>query len=56
MEQDCLSGETNGEKNRQARDQHPGQGSMSGESEIDEKVPDKKQDRGVQMDAKKART
>ena len=25
LEQDCLSGETNGKKNRQVRDQHPGQ-------------------------------
>ena len=39
-----MSGETNGKINRRVRDQHPGQGSMSGESEIDEKVPDKKQD------------
>ena len=46
LEQDCLSGETNGEKGRRVRDQHPGQGSMSGESEIDEKVPDKRQDLG----------
>ena len=46
LDQDCLSGETNGDKNRRARDQHPGQGSMSGESEIDEKVPDKKQNLG----------
>ena len=38
LEQDCLSGETNGEKNRRVV--------MSGESEIDEKVPDKKQDLG----------
>ena len=45
LEQDCLSGELCPvEKNRRARDQHPGQGSMSGESEIDEKAPDKKQD------------
>ena len=42
--QDCLSGETNGEKSRQ--DQHPGQGSLSGEPEIEEKVPDEKQDLG----------
>ena len=43
LEQDCLSWETNGEKNRRTRDQHPGQGSTSGESERDEKVPDMKQ-------------
>ena len=41
--QDCLSGETDGEKNRQFQDQHPGQGSLSGESDVDEKVPDEKQ-------------
>ena len=44
--QDSLSGETNGKINRRVRDRHPGQGSMSGESEIDEKVHDKKQDLG----------
>ena len=42
--QDCLSGETNGEKSRRVQDQHPGQGSLSGESEIDENVPDEKQE------------
>ena len=41
-----MSGETNGKLNRRVQDQHPGQGSMSGESEIDEKVHDKKQDLG----------
>ena len=46
LEQDYLSGETNGKLNRRVQDQHPGQGSMSGESEIDEKVHDKKQDLG----------
>ena len=44
--QDCLSGETNGEKSRRVQDQHPGQGSLSGDSEIDEKVPDEKQELG----------
>ena len=44
--QDCLSGETNDEKNQRAQDQHLGQESLSGESEIDEKVPDEKQDLG----------
>ena len=43
---DCLSGETKGEKSRRVQDQHPGQESLSGESEIDEKVPDEKQDLG----------
>ena len=42
--QDCLSGETNGEKNRRVQDQQPGQGSLSGESDVDGKVPDEKQD------------
>ena len=42
--QDCLSGETNDEKNQRAQDQHPRQESLSGESEIDEKIPDEKQD------------
>ena len=42
--QDYLSGETNDEKNQQSQDQHPGQGNLSGESEINEKIPDEKQD------------
>ena len=42
--QDCLSEETNDEKSQRVQDQHPGQGSLSGESEIDEKIPDEKQD------------
>ena len=42
--QDCLSGETNGEKSRRVQDQHPLQGSFSGESDVDEKAPDEKQD------------
>ena len=42
--QDCLSGETKGEKSRRVQDQHPGQGSLSGEFDEDEKVPDEKQD------------
>ena len=59
--QDCLSGEMNNEKSRRVQDQHPGQGSLSGDSDVDEKSPDEKQDlekkifvRVVQMDAKKA--
>ena len=44
--QDCLSGETNDEKSQRVQDQHPGQGSSSGESEIDETVSDEKQDLG----------
>ena len=44
--QDCLSGETNDEKSQRVQDQHPGQEGFSGESEIDEKVPDEKQDLG----------
>ena len=42
--QDCLSGETNDEKSQRVQDQHPGQGSVSGESDVDERVPDEKQD------------
>ena len=42
--QHCLSGETKGEKSRRVQDQHPGQGSLSAESDVDEKVPDEKQD------------
>ena len=42
--QDCLSGETNDDKNQRAQDQHPGQESLSRESDIDEKIPDEKQD------------
>ena len=39
-----MSGETNDEKNQRSQDQHPGQENLSGESEIDEKIPDEKQD------------
>ena len=42
--QDCFSGETNNEKSWRAQDQHPGQGSLSGESDVTEKFPDEKQD------------
>ena len=42
--QDCLSEETNGEKSRRVQDQYPGQGSLSGESDVDEKVAEEKQD------------
>ena len=42
--QDYLSGETDDEKNQRSHDQHPGQENLSGESEIDEKIPDEKQD------------
>ena len=49
LEQDYLSGETNGKINRRVRDQHPEQGRMSGESEMDEKVHDKKQDLGSRV-------
>ena len=42
--QDYLSGETDDEKNQRSQDQHPGQENLSGESEIDEKIPDEKQD------------
>ena len=42
--QDCLSGETSNEMSRRVQDQNPGQGSSSGESDADGKVPDEKQD------------
>ena len=42
--QDCLSGETINEKSQRVQDQHPGQGSLSGESDVDEEVPDGKHD------------
>ena len=35
LEQDCLSGETNSEKSRRVQNQHPGRGSLSGDSEVD---------------------
>ena len=44
--QDCLFGETNDEMSQRVRDQHTGQESLSGESEIYEKVPGEKQDLG----------
>ena len=42
--QDCLSGKTNSEKSRRVQDQHPGQENLSAESNVDEIVPDEKQD------------
>ena len=42
--QDYLSGEKDDEKNQRSQDQHPGQGNLSGESEINEEIPDEKQD------------
>ena len=44
LRQDCLSGETDSEKSRRVRDQLPVQESLSGESNVDEKVPEEKQD------------
>ena len=44
--QDCLSGEMNEGKGQRVQGQHPGQEILSGESEIDEKIPDGKQDLG----------
>ena len=41
--QDHLSGAKD-EKNQRSQDQHPGQEKLSEESEIDEKIPDEKQD------------
>ena len=48
--QDYLSGEKDDEKNQRSQDQHPGQGNLSGESEINEEIPDEKQDREVYQD------
>ena len=42
--QDCLYGETNDEKSQRVQDQHPGHGSLSGESDVDEEIPEGKQD------------
>ena len=39
-----MPGETNSEKSRRVQDEHLGQGSLSGESDVDEKIPDEKQD------------
>ena len=39
-----MSGETNGEESRRVQDQNPGQESLSGESDVAEKVPDEEQD------------
>ena len=44
--QDYFCGEMNDEKSQRAQDQHPGQESLSGETEIDEKNPGEKQDLG----------
>ena len=42
--QDYLSGEKDDEKNQRSQDQHPGRENLSGESEINEKISDEKQD------------
>ena len=42
--QDYLSREKDKEKDQRSQNQHPGQENLSGESEIDEKNPDEKQD------------
>ena len=39
-----MSGETNDERSQRAKDQHTGQESLSGESEIDKKILNEKQD------------
>ena len=44
LEQCNLSGETNGKEKGRVQDQNPGQESLSGESDIEEKVPDREQD------------
>ena len=44
--QDCLSGETNNKGSQRVQEKLPGQGSLSWHSEMDEEVPDEKQDLG----------
>ena len=44
LEQGNLSGETDGEAGGQVQHQQPGQESLSGESDVEEKVPDEEQD------------
>ena len=39
-----MSGETNAEESRRVQDQNPGQESLSGESDVEGKVPDEEQD------------
>ena len=39
-----MSGETNSERSRRVQDQHPGQESLSGESDVDKKILDGEQD------------
>ena len=39
-----MTGETKSEKSRRVQDQHPGQESLSAESDVDENVPDEIQD------------
>ena len=42
--EDYLSGEKDDEKNQRSQDHHPRRENLSGESEINEKIPDEKQD------------
>ena len=44
LEQGNLSGETNGEERGRIQNQSPGRESLSGESDVEEKVPDEEQD------------
>ena len=44
LEQGNLSRETNGEERGRVQDQNTGQESLSGESDVEDKVPDKEQD------------
>ena len=44
-----MSGETNDEKSQRVQDQHPGQGSLSGEYEIDEKNLMRNRTRGTKF-------
>ena len=44
-----MSGETNSEERGRVQDQHQGPESLSGESDVEEKVPDEKQDLEIKV-------
>ena len=44
LEQDYLSAVTNVEESRRVQDQNQGQESLSGESDVEEKLPDEEHD------------
>ena len=50
LPQDYLSGEKDEEKNQRSQDQHPGEGNLPGESEINKEIPD---DRSISLLPKK---